>query len=315
LKTFCNGIDIGGANIKVYRGKTEEAEIHYFPMWIEWKNLEDFMRNLDLKGKTGIVITAELSDAFSSKEEGVVYISSLAKKIFDEVFFMDLDGNLKKEIDNPLNFSASNWVASVKFLAETHDSFIFADMGSTTTDIIPVKEGRILASKTDFERLRKKELLYFGMLRTPSFFLMDDNVSSEFFSVTADVMRILGLIDEETYTCDTPDGRGRSVEECMQRFARQFCADRKELDEDFLRYKAMLIRDNMVRRVSEVFMEKKEEFGIDLVVGCGIGEIILRESAEKAGMNYISLEEKFGKFSEVFPAFAIANLVERHDCC
>ena len=311
--TFCNGIDIGGANIKVYRGETGEAEIHYFPMWHEWENLETFLRNLNLKGKTGVVITAELSDAFSSREEGVRYISSLAEKAFDEVFFIDLNGNLKRDIDNPLNFSASNWVASVRFLAELHDSFIFADMGSTTTDIIPVRDGKILASRTDYERLRNRELLYFGMLRTPSFFLMGSNVSSEFFSITADIMRILGLIDEDAYTCDTPDGRGKGVNECMQRFARQFCADRGELGNDFLKAEAMEIKNEMVKRVSEVFMEKGKNSGIDLVVGCGIGEIILQESAEKAGMEYISLKEKFGKLSDIFPAYAMAKLGERYD--
>jgi len=311
LTTFCNGIDIGGANIKVYRGETGEAEIHYFPMWLEWENLEVFLRDLDLKGKTGVVVTAELSDAFSSKEEGVKYVSSLTKKVFDEVYFIDLDGNLKKEIDNPLNFSASNWVASVKFLAEIHDSFIFADMGSTTTDIIPVKKKRVIALKTDFERLKNRELLYFGILRTPSFHLINDNCSTEFFSITADVMRILGLIDEKAYSCDTPNGRGKSVYECMQRLARQFCADRDEVGVDFLKAKAIEVKNEMVRRVSEAFMEKSRKFGIDSVVGCGIGEMILKESAERAEMEYISLRERFGELSDIFPAYAIAKLVER----
>ncbi len=310
MTTFCNGIDIGGANIKVYRGGTGEIEIHYFPMWLEWKNLEKFLRGLDLKGRTGVVITAELSDAFSSKEEGVKYISFLAKEIFDDAYFIDLEGNLKKEINDPLNFSASNWVASVRYLAETYGSFIFADMGSTTTDIIPVKNKKILASKTDFERLKNKELLYFGMLRTPSFHLINDNCSTEFFSITADVMRILGLIDEKAYNCDTPDGRGKSVYDCMQRFARQFCADRDEVGDDFLKAMAVEVKNEMVKRVAEVFMEKRIEFGIDTVIGCGIGEVLLKESAEKAGMEYISIRDEFGEISNVFPAYAMAKLVE-----
>ncbi len=310
MTTFCNGVDIGGANIKVYRGSSGKAETHYFPMWLEWKNLETFLRDLNLRGKTGVVITAELADSFSSKEEGIKYIVSISERVFDEVFFIDLDGNLKREIDDPLNFSASNWVASVKFLAEKYGTFIFADMGSTTTDVIPVVNGKIMAVKTDCERLRNNELLYFGMLRTPSFFLMNENVSSELFSITADVMRILGIINERAYTCDTPDGRGKGVEECYQRFARQFCADREELGEEFLKKKALEIKNEMVRRVSEAFMEKGREFGIDLVAGCGIGEMLLEESAEIAGMEYVSLREEFGELSDIFPAYAIARLVE-----
>ncbi len=315
MKIFCNGVDIGGANIKVYRGSNGKAEIHYFPMWLERENLENFLRDLNLKGKTGVVITAELADSFTSKEEGIRYIASISERVFGDVFFIDLDGNLKKKIDDPLNFSASNWIASVKSLTENFSSFIFADMGSTTTDIIPVLNRKIMAGKTDFERLRNKELLYFGMLRTPSFFLMNENVSSEFFSITADVMRILGVIDERAYTCDTPDGRGKGVEECYQRFARQFCADRKELGDEFLKEKALEIKNEMVRRISEAFIEKRRKFGIDLVVGCGIGEVVLEKSAEIAEMEYVSLREEFGDISDIFPAYAIARLVERYDRC
>ena len=310
MTTFCNGIDIGGANIKVYRGENGKAEIHYFPMWLEWENLEGFLRDLKLRGKTGVVITAELADSFSSREEGIRYISSISERVFDEVFFIDLDGNPKKEIDIPLNFSASNWVASVRFLSEKFKTFIFADMGSTTTDVIPVVERKIMAGKTDYERLKNKELLYFGMLRTPSFYLIPDNCSSEFFSITADAMRILGIIDEKSYTCDTPDGRGKGVGECYQRLARQFCSDREELGDDFLKEKAFEIKNEIVRRVSEVFEEKKRDYEIDVVVGCGIGETVLEESAEKSNLEFISLKKEYGEISDIFPAYAVAKLVE-----
>lgn len=183
-------------------------------------------------------------------------------------------------------------------------------MGSTTTDIIPVKGKRVLASKTDFERLRRKELLYFGMLRTPTFFLIEDNCSSEFFSITADVMVILNMIDEKKYTCETPDGRGRSREECLQRLARQFCADVNEVGEDFLIDRAEKIFNEMVLRVSNAFKEKKEKYGIETVIGCGIGEIILKKAADESGLDYISIRERFGEVSDIFPAFAIAKLLE-----
>lgn len=50
-------------------------------------------------------------------------------------------------------------------------------------------------------------------------------VASELFAVTADVHRVLGNIRESDYTCSTPDGAGKSVEECMLRIARVLCAD------------------------------------------------------------------------------------------
>ncbi len=308
MKTFYSGLDIGGANIKVYDG---DVKIFYFPMWKKWKELREFLEGLNLS-KVGVVLTAELADCFKSKSEGVLYIAKIVKDVFDEAYFIDLDGNIKSEIDIPEKFAANNWIASVKYLSQEFDDFIFADMGSTTTDIIPVKGREIKASKTDFERLKRKELLYFGMLRTPTFFLMKENCSSEFFSIVADIMIILDRIDESEYTCETPDGRGKSREECLQRFARQFCADLEEVGEDFLVDRAEKIFNEMVLRVSNALKEKMEAYGIETVVGCGIGEIILKEAAESEGLEYISVKERYGRVSDIFPAFAIAKLVE-HD--
>ncbi|AKG91724.1 putative H4MPT-linked C1 transfer pathway protein [Geoglobus ahangari] len=313
MRTSYSGVDVGGANVKVYRGDSGEVEIHYFPMWRRWRELEGFLSSLGIGGRVGVVLTAELADSFSSKAEGVEYVANAAKRAFGDVVFIDVDGNLRRDVDEPERFAANNWVASVKLLSESYESFIFADMGSTTTDIVPVVDGQIMAGRTDYERLRRNELLYFGMLRTPTFFLLKDNCSSELFSITADVTLVAGLIRESDYTCDTPDGRGRSERECMQRIARQFCADLEELGEDFVRQKTGEVVEEMVRRVSAAFEEKSSEYGVDLVVGCGIGEAVLEMAAERAGLDYVSVSKEFGEVSKAFPAYAIARLVERYD--
>ena len=42
------------------------------------------------------------------------------------------------------------------------------DVGSTTTDIIPIIDGRVaVRGQTDTDRLRSGELVYTGSLRTP----------------------------------------------------------------------------------------------------------------------------------------------------
>ena len=66
----------------------------------------------------------------------------------------------------PLSFSATNWLASAQFLAEEYKNVIFVDIGSTTTDVIPLVEGKIKAKKADLERLKSGELIYSGVLRT-----------------------------------------------------------------------------------------------------------------------------------------------------
>lgn len=307
------GLDIGGANLKVY--SKYGGEILYFPFWNEWEKLGEVLTEVRDKyqiKRAGAVITAELSDAFPSKAEALLYIEKTLKNIFDEVFFLNLDGELKLDMDNPLNFAASNWVASVKFLSRDFDEFIFTDMGSTTTDIIPFK-GRILAGRTDYERLKRGELLYFGMLRTPVFYVLPEfegtPLSSEYFSITADAMRILGLVDGDAYTCETPDGRGKSVDECMQRLARTLCCDVDELGRENTVRLAEAVKEIMVQKVASSLRKKSEEYGISLVLGCGIGEVLLEEAAERAGLEYLAISSMYGEASHLFPAFAMWNLV------
>lgn len=312
-RSYSVGLDIGGANLKVY--SEYGGEILYFPFWQEWERLGEVLteiRERHRSKRAGAVITAELSDAFSSKAEALLYIEKTLKNTFDEVFFLSLDGELKPGMDNPLNFAASNWVASVKLLSADFDEFIFADMGSTTTDIIPFK-GRILAGKTDYERLKHKELLYFGMLRTPVFYILPEfdgaPLSSEYFSITADAMRILGMIDDDAYTCETPDGRGKGVEECMQRLARTICCDVEELGRDKTVRLAEAVKERMVDKVASAFREKRKEHGINLVLGCGIGEALLKEAAELSGMEFLAVSSIYGEASHLFPAFAMWKLV------
>ncbi|HIP62698.1 MAG TPA: H4MPT-linked C1 transfer pathway protein, partial [Archaeoglobus profundus] len=168
------GIDIGGANLKV-ADNHGNFKLIYFPIWKKLDKLEYQLRMIKDEfnaDKIGVVMTAELSDIFDTKVEGVLKIAKIVSRVFEDVFFLDLNGELRRYDDvlkKPRMFAASNWVASVKFLIEEGwKYFIFGDIGSTTTDLIPVTD-KIEAGRTDYERLKNGELIYFGVLRTPVF--------------------------------------------------------------------------------------------------------------------------------------------------
>jgi probable H4MPT-linked C1 transfer pathway protein len=122
---------------------------------------------------------------------------------------------------------------------------ILLDMGSTTLDLIPIKDGRpVTIGKTDVDRLLNYELLYTGILRAPIPSIVHSvplrntkcPISFERFAIMADVYRILGMITEEDYSCDTADGRGKTLEECYARVSRMVCGDlilitKEEIDE------------------------------------------------------------------------------------
>ena len=309
----CIGIDVGGANLK-WADAESRGEIIYFPMWKELDRLEKKLREIKKKTKpdsVGAVITAELSDAFESKSAGVKFISGLLKKVFEKVYFLSLDGNLSTTIDDPLNFAASNWVASVLFLKEEYDEFLFVDMGSTTTDLIPFKK-EILAAKTDFERVRRGELVYLGALRTPVCCLGkygSNRLAAELFAIVADAFLLTGDIEGKDYSVESPDGRGKSRKECMARLARMLCGDLEEVGEEAILEFAGWVKEEIIKEIREAIEVQLGKYQLGRVIGCGVGEFLIRQAVETIKIEYISLKEKYGEISDLFPSYAMANLV------
>ncbi|WP_253254752.1 (4-{4-[2-(gamma-L-glutamylamino)ethyl]phenoxymethyl}furan-2-yl)methanamine synthase [Methanofervidicoccus sp. A16] len=321
------GMDIGGANTKITELEGGYYRIHhiYFPMWKEHKKLVELLRKYNREDveKVGIVMTAELVDAYKSKREGVEDILNAVERAFPEkdIYVFDVDGNFL-EIDvakrNYNKVSASNWTATAYFVIKNIcDNCILVDMGSTTTDIIPIKNGEILTEKTDLKRLMNNQLVYVGALRTPLSFLTstvifrdrETNISSEYFSITGDINFILNKIEREDYTCDTPDGAPVDRESCMRRVARILCSDLEEVDEEeildisYQLYKKLL---DMIRYNVDSISER---YNIKDVVITGLGERILKEALE--GYNIVSIGEKYGKeVSLSTPSFAVAKLLE-----
>lgn len=226
----------------------------YFPFWMKQKkdfilvlkkikkSIEDKI-NKHIKGKSEylvvVTITAELSDAFNTKKEGISEICEHLTEVFDEtkIRLINIDSEfltIKEAKADYLSVSASNWVGTSMVFGEREKLGILLDMGSTTLDLIPIKDGRpVTIGKTDVERLLNYELLYTGILRAPipsithsvPFRNSKCPISFERFAIMADIYRILGLIDEHDYTCDTADGRGKSLEECYARVSRMLCGD------------------------------------------------------------------------------------------
>ncbi|WP_457612121.1 hydantoinase/oxoprolinase family protein, partial [Methanocaldococcus sp.] len=230
------GLDIGGANTKITVLEDEKYKVYniYLPMWKMKDKLVDVLKNYEAN-YVALVMTAELSDCYKTKREGVEDIIDKVCSIFDNVYIFDVDGNFltpEEAKRNYLKVSASNWVATAKFVSKfISNNCILVDMGSTTTDIIPIKDGKILAEKTDLDRLMNNQLLYLGSLRTPLHFLAKKikfrgklaNIASEYFSITADINYLLKKVP--FYNCETPDGGEKDEEGCLIRLARVLCAD------------------------------------------------------------------------------------------
>lgn len=311
------GLDIGGANTKAASSDGLFAESVYLPLW---KNspLNEVLRLLALQEPraVAVVITGELADCFSSKREGIEYLMAAVKRAFTcPVRFWGTSGFAWTD---PLQLAAANWSASAALLAREIGDCLFVDMGSTTTDLIPIK-GEALAAKTDFLRLAGGELVYMGLLRTrldallPAASIKGQMVplTPEFFAIMADARLGLGRISEERYSCETPDGAGKDREAALRRLARSVCADLEEIGEAA----ALAIAEQACesqKRILVAAMEKQaEKHGLTKVAAAGSGEELIVQAAAFLGLKCVRLSQRYGaRISDVFPAYAVARLAE-----
>jgi probable H4MPT-linked C1 transfer pathway protein len=313
------GIDIGGANTKIASADGKIVELHYLPLWKETRLPEvliDISKRLGPE-KVGVVITGELADCFRDKETGLSYIMDAVNNAFKDAMFLDSNGHFTKE--KKRSIAAANWMASALTVGKEFGDCIFVDTGSTTTDIIPIRKGKPLAARTDFERLKRSELVYTGALRTNIAAVLDkieisgavSRISSELFAITADAYLVLGLISREDYTCDTPDGAGKERIDAQRRLARVVCADLAEIGEDELNSLARQVMEKQVRDIAEAIHAVAKLRDLNLIVACGLGEFLVQKAADELGLDVVLISEKYGReISGVFPAYAVAQLLE-----
>ncbi|MGZ4870175.1 MAG: hydantoinase/oxoprolinase family protein [Halobacteriota archaeon] len=317
------GIDIGGANTKVASASGKARSLH-LPLWRD-NDLADELRRIreEFQPKhVGVVITGELADAFNSKKEGICSIVSSVNSVFARPCYMNVRGQFSRQITErkaPL-YAASNWTASAVFVARRVTNCIFVDMGSTTCDVIPIRDGTHAAMTTDFERLRKRELIYTGALRTNIATILqfvtlsgeNYRLASELFAITADAHRVLGNISAEDYACDTPDACPRDLEACYRRIARVLLCDVDELGRKNARDVARQVERAQIDELAQTLAFQARKHDLNAVVGAGLGEFLIAKAASKVKLNCHLLSQEYGKeLSKVFPAFAVANLT--HD--
>ena len=295
-------LDIGGANLKVAVADDSVREFsHYFPFWKRKNDFENFLGEKIGEflpaDKVRVTMTAELADCYGTKDWGVRHVLGCVRNVVPNSEVLSVDGKLlsiEEASSQAYNVASANWVATSLWIAKRFETGILVDVGSTTTDVIPVKNGKIVAKgKSDIERLQNSELIYSGVLRTNVATIVDEllmggiltPVSSELFAITADVYRILDDIPEEGYACETPDRKDRGIEDCMQRIARVVCSDTNELDGKQITEIARFIKNKQIEVISKSVSIISKKTGIDNAFVCGSGAFLADEAAKKAGIS------------------------------
>ncbi len=335
------GYDVGGANTKaayVYteKGKLQKTSVAsaYFPIWKHPQNLPKIL--LQLKRQLGarridgvaVTMTAELSDAYQTKREGVTHVLSCIQHAFPYTALYVLTADVKLEtlssaLAHPLRVAAANWAATGWLVAQHIPNCVVVDIGSTSTSIIPIINGKVAAKgKTDLEKLLCGELVYTGSLRTNVAATVQSipikgsaaAVSSELFATSGDVHLILGNISEADYSSETADGRGKTVSEASARLARVVCADIDMLTQNEIYKIAHYVADRQIQQVTaslaKVYTYTKAQVqGKVSVAVTGLGKnFIGKKAAQAVGADEIVDLETLLPADAVLatPAFGVA---------
>ena len=356
------GWDIGGANIKaVYLGPEGMRVIQLpFPIWEARNDLEEvlaeILRSIGRNGQevgfacAGVTITAELSDAFRSKREGIHFVLDSLQAVLPENISLHVfgsDGRFhdpQTARDYPLLVAAANWMATATLVARHYENCVLVDIGSTTTDVIPIAGGQVVArGRDDPSRLIHGELLYTGAQRTNICAIVQRvplwgywcPVSAEYFATIQDVYLLLGEVAPEACSSPTADGRPATAPFAAERLARVVCADAEMLSADEIESMARYIAVQHSSQIAGAIAQVRARNDISgPLIASGAGAFLVWSAAEQLGVPCQSLhevlsrhaaaEEEAAPGSEVAPgseasiaapAYAVAILLSEDASC
>ena len=331
------GWDIGGVNTKVARvecGAVLHARSHPYEIQRDPLALAPLLRSLanavgaSADDRQAVTMTAELSQMFRTKREGVAFVLDAVTRAFPsaDLRVFTVDGRFESPADalnEPLAVAASNWAATASIVALDHPNAILIDIGTTTADIIPIVHGRLATlGTTDPARLATGELVYTGALRTPVEAITQRvplgasfaGVSAESFTLIGDIHVWRGDLAPDDYCVTAPDGRPASREFAAERIARVICADREMLDDRAISAIADAVADAQVDQICRAIARVRERNQtLRTAVVTGLGSFIGTRAARRAGLSVIQLADVLGADgARCAPAAAVALLLERH---
>lgn len=336
------GLDVGGAHLKVAvadRGRVTHVEQIACPLWQGLANLDRALalaRPLLTSAETiAITMTGELSDLFANRREGVETLVGKLDADYEDAarFWMGRRGfgDAAEAKAHHVDVGSTNFLATAELIARRRPDALLIDMGSTTTDIIPIVAGKAAATGlTDAERLESGELIYTGLTRTAVmgvttaalFRGRQQGLCREYLATMADVRRILGHLPDGVDQHATADGRGKSVGESIARLSRMFGRDATDGSAAEWREAAAGIAEAQIQSIAEGYevVARSSQLAADApIVVAGIGAGVISASlAARSGRDFIFFGDLAEAQSSVVtaathcaPAVAVALLASQ----
>lgn len=307
------GFDIGGAHLKVARvenGRVTAAQTVAMPLWLGMHTLDEALeatRHLYADAPVcAFTMTGELSEAYATRAEGV-------QGLLDEIVRrFPASTNLVYTIGSglvpvaearrvPMEVASANWHATASLIARLQRDALFVDMGSTTTDIIQVRDGKVLnRGATDAGRLRSGELVYTGYVRSFPIAVASEApvrgqfvpLMNEYFASMSDVFRLLGVLREEDDQHRTADNGEKTVPGSVARLSRLDGHDAGDLEDHEWKQIALWFAERQLRSIHDAAFLVSTGLPDDApLVGAGIGRWQLQRLAQRLDRPFIDLAD------------------------
>jgi probable H4MPT-linked C1 transfer pathway protein len=309
------GWDLGGANVKlacIEEGRVLHVAQNPCPIIPERRKfdatVDAALARVSSPAAHAVTMTGELSDVFENRTEGVAHLVELMQRVTagqalrvyaGNAGFLDPDDAKRRTKD----VASANWHATAALIARRYPEALLADVGTTTTDLIPIKNRAVAAhGVTDAERLTEGELLYTGVVRTPVMALAHrapfkgrvQRIAAERFATMADVWRLTGDLPDDADLHPSADQRGKTVPESAARLARMLGRDAMEAE---LREWTALARYFADCQLAEIEHAARALAERDIlpssapVIGAGCGRFAARALAERLGRPYLDFAE------------------------
>jgi probable H4MPT-linked C1 transfer pathway protein len=337
------GWDLGGAHLKAARldpgGRVERVVQVPCPLWQGLAHLDQALTTAQaVIGPAplhGVTMTGEMVDLFPSRVEGVAQLVAGMQERFRGTTLRFYAGSSGFVAADEAKASASrvasaNWLASAALVAACMQDALMIDIGSTTTDLVLVRNGRIQARGwDDAGRLAAGELVYSGVVRTPVMALATavpfegESVPlvAELFATAADVHRLCGRLPEEADQHPAADGREKTETGSARRLARMIGRDAEAAPLETWRQLARALARAQACRIEDAcdrVLSGRPLAPDGPVVAAGVGRFLAADVAHRLARPCIEFARLLpdpgpepGRVSECAPAVAVAWLVQR----
>ena len=340
------GWDIGGAHVKVAAvdagGRVVAALQVPCALWRGLDQLESALQQalaaLPITAADAChaaTMTGELADLFADRHQGVERIVETLQRCCGAArlrVFAGERGFLDPEraVQYPADVASANWLATAQVIAGRIGEALLVDIGSTTTDLVAVHDGRVVtAGRSDFDRLVSGELVYSGVVRTPLMAITDAiefeglriPLMAELFATTADVYRLTGELDERYDQHASADGAEKTLHGSARRLARMIGRDARERPIGAWQTLAASFRATQLEHIRRAVQQVLLRAGVapgGMLVAAGSGAFLVPEPARalsRKATDFARLVESRlddpAALSVCAPAVAVALLAQR----